>query len=112
MRDWSVEIKILHEETKELVAADCFEKAVYNLHPTFGKKAKQSKQPPVPFYPGTPLHRQCRRMSLPDHQRLFILMYPARDCLSVLTTSTSQQRQVLHSAFKKKDGASSTCSSP
>lgn len=48
MRDWSIELFLLHTDTSERLPASCFEKAVYNLHPTFGKRAKQTKTSP-PF---------------------------------------------------------------
>lgn len=40
MRQWSIEIWLLDENRNE-VAANVFEKAVYNLHPSF-EKNKQS----------------------------------------------------------------------
>lgn len=42
MRSWSIEIWLLNDQGQE-VAANCFEKAVYNLHPSF-EKNKQSEE--------------------------------------------------------------------
>ena len=41
MRKWSIEIWLLDERGND-VPANCFEKAVYNLHPSF-EKNRQSK---------------------------------------------------------------------
>lgn len=48
MRNWNIEIHLVHEETGAIVPATCYEKATYKLHPTFGKKATQTKSP-APF---------------------------------------------------------------
>lgn len=40
MRSWSIEIWLLNDRGEE-VQANCFEKAVYNLHPSF-ERPKQS----------------------------------------------------------------------
>lgn len=48
MRDWSIELRLLHAETGEELPATCFEKVTYHLHETFGKRAKQNKSKP-PF---------------------------------------------------------------
>lgn len=40
MRSWSIEIFLVDDKGNE-VQANCFEKAVYNLHPSF-EKNKQS----------------------------------------------------------------------
>lgn len=40
MRSWSIEIWLLDESGAD-VTANCFEKVVYNLHPSFDKN-KQS----------------------------------------------------------------------
>jgi transcription initiation factor IIF auxiliary subunit len=36
MRSWSIEICLLNDQGQEVVA-NCFEKATYNLHPSFEK---------------------------------------------------------------------------
>ncbi|ORY09967.1 yeats family-domain-containing protein [Clohesyomyces aquaticus] len=45
MRAWTIEIWLLDEAGQE-VAANCFEKAVYNLHPSFPKNKQTFKKPP------------------------------------------------------------------
>ena len=40
MRSWSIEVWLVDDKGNEVVA-NCFEKAVYNLHPSF-EKNKQS----------------------------------------------------------------------
>lgn len=44
MRGWSISIWLVGPEGEE-VLADCFEKATYLLHESFGKRAKQSTSP-------------------------------------------------------------------
>lgn len=48
LRHWSIQIVVIHQETKQEVAADCFRKVVYKLHESFGPKEKQEKKTP-PF---------------------------------------------------------------
>jgi hypothetical protein len=43
MREWSIKLFLLDEEGKEH-PANCFQKIVYNLHPTF-ERPVQSRQP-------------------------------------------------------------------
>jgi len=45
MRLWSIEICLLNDQGQE-VLANCFDKAVYNLHPSF-EKNKQGKALPL-----------------------------------------------------------------
>ncbi|KAF1951255.1 hypothetical protein CC80DRAFT_519569 [Byssothecium circinans] len=45
MRVWSIEIYLLDAEGRE-VPANCFEKAVYNLHPSFEKNKQTFKKAP------------------------------------------------------------------
>ncbi|PVI01059.1 transcription initiation factor TFIID subunit 14 [Periconia macrospinosa] len=45
MRTWSIEIYLLDSNGNE-VPANCFEKAVYNLHPSFEKNKQTFKKPP------------------------------------------------------------------
>lgn len=45
MREWSVEIWLLDDSGIE-VPATCFEKAVYNLHPSFERNKQTFKKPP------------------------------------------------------------------
>ncbi|KAJ4305614.1 transcription factor TFIIF complex subunit Tfg3 [Kalmusia sp. IMI 367209] len=45
MRSWSIEIWLLNERGEE-VTANCFEKAVYNLHPSFERPKQTFKKPP------------------------------------------------------------------
>ncbi|KZF26600.1 SAS complex, SAS5 subunit/transcription initiation factor IID, subunit 14 [Xylona heveae TC161] len=46
MRQWSIQIFLLNEHGEE-IPANLFEKATYNLHPSFGKRATQTfKIPP------------------------------------------------------------------
>lgn len=47
MRSWSIEIWLLNEQGEE-VPATVFEKATYRLHPSFEKRAVQSKTTPDP----------------------------------------------------------------
>ena len=42
LREWSVEIFLLNQHG-ETVGANCFDKAVYRLHETFGARQTQSK---------------------------------------------------------------------
>lgn len=42
MRSWSIEIWLLDDNGRE-VAANCFEKAVYNLHPSFDKNKQSTR---------------------------------------------------------------------
>jgi transcription initiation factor IIF auxiliary subunit len=43
MRTWSIEIYLINDQGQEVVA-NCFDKAVYNLHPSF-ERPKQSEAP-------------------------------------------------------------------
>jgi transcription initiation factor IIF auxiliary subunit len=45
MRTWSIEIFLLDNEQRE-IPATCFEKCVYNLHPSFEKNKQTFKKPP------------------------------------------------------------------
>ncbi|KAF2643978.1 transcription initiation factor TFIID subunit 14 [Massarina eburnea CBS 473.64] len=45
MRTWSIEIVLVNAEGRDVVA-NCFEKAVYNLHPSFEKNKQTFKKPP------------------------------------------------------------------
>ncbi|KAL1592660.1 transcription factor TFIIF complex subunit Tfg3 [Paraconiothyrium brasiliense] len=45
MRSWSIEIYLVDDKGNE-VQANCFEKAVYNLHPSFEKNKQTFKKPP------------------------------------------------------------------
>jgi hypothetical protein len=45
MRTWSIEIYLLDAQGQE-VTANCFDKAVYNLHPSF-ERPKQSEALPL-----------------------------------------------------------------
>ena len=49
LRNWSIEIHLLGPHNEEL-PADIFEKAVYNLHPTFEARQKQSIHHLVPAF--------------------------------------------------------------
>jgi transcription initiation factor TFIID/TFIIF subunit len=42
LRHWSIQIYLVHQETKQEVPADIFTEVTYNLHESFGDKAKQS----------------------------------------------------------------------
>lgn len=42
LREWSVEIFLLNQHG-EAISANCFDKAVYRLHETFGARQTQSK---------------------------------------------------------------------
>lgn len=47
MRDWYVQIYMVNDHDGSLVPADVYEKAVYNLHPSFGPRERQTfKTPP------------------------------------------------------------------
>ena len=43
LRHWSMKVVAVSADTKQDVEAEMFDKVVYNLHPSFGLKAKQSK---------------------------------------------------------------------
>ncbi|KAL5403185.1 hypothetical protein PMIN06_005307 [Paraphaeosphaeria minitans] len=45
MRSWSIEIYLVDDKGND-VQASCFEKAVYNLHPSFEKNKQTFKKPP------------------------------------------------------------------
>lgn len=45
MRSWSIEICLVNDQGQEVVA-NCFEKATYNLHPSFEKNKQVFKKPP------------------------------------------------------------------
>lgn len=45
MRAWSIEIYLVNEHGEE-VPANIFDKAQYRLHPSFEKRALQSRSPP------------------------------------------------------------------
>jgi len=42
MRDWNIEVYLVGDNKQDLPAT-IFEKVTYELHPSFGKKAKQSR---------------------------------------------------------------------
>jgi len=50
LRSWSIEIWLVDSQGRE-VPANCFEKAVYNLHPSF-ERPKQSTYSSVELYYG------------------------------------------------------------
>jgi hypothetical protein len=62
------------------VAATIFDKVVYELHPSFGKRAKQS----------------------------MLVLYKFRDGIYA-DSQSPQQRRNLHLKFPRKDGANSRC---
>jgi hypothetical protein len=43
LRHWSMKVVAVSADTKQDVEAEMFDKVVYNLHPSFGLKAKQSQ---------------------------------------------------------------------
>lgn len=43
MRNWSVEIFMVNEADGSLMPATMYDKVTYNLHPSFGEKAKQGE---------------------------------------------------------------------
>jgi transcription initiation factor IIF auxiliary subunit len=43
LRHWSMKVVAVNADTKQDVEAEMFDKVVYNLHPSFGIKAKQSQ---------------------------------------------------------------------
>ena len=46
MREWEIAIYLVNQDGEE-VTANCFEKATYNLHESFGKRMKQTfRKPP------------------------------------------------------------------
>jgi len=47
LRHWTVKVVQVHAETKQEIDADIFDKVTYNLHPSFGDRAKQTfRKPP------------------------------------------------------------------
>lgn len=48
LRHWSIQITLIHQETKQEVPAECFQKVMYKLHPSFGPREKQVEKTP-PF---------------------------------------------------------------
>lgn len=44
LRHWSIQINLIHQETKQEVTADCLSKVTYKLHESFGAKATQVKK--------------------------------------------------------------------
>lgn len=48
LRHWSIEIVLIHQETKQEVSAECLQKVTYKLHPSFGQRERQMKKSP-PF---------------------------------------------------------------
>lgn len=58
LRKWNIEIKLVDPSTGDDVPASLFEKAVYHLHESFGKRAKQSRF--HPFHLGGPIAEAVR----------------------------------------------------
>lgn len=42
MRNWSIEVYIVHETDGSLVPANAYSAVLYKLHPSFEKRANQS----------------------------------------------------------------------
>jgi transcription initiation factor IIF auxiliary subunit len=69
LRHWSMKVVGVNADTKQDVEAEMFDKVVYNLHPSFGIKAKQSQfsKLEVRFTPenGPDLWIQCEALIYP-----------------------------------------------
>lgn len=78
MRSWSIEICLLDEHGQEILA-NVFEKAVYNLHPSF-ERPKQSMK-----------------------------LSPSMNHSATTNAACGQPSKSRHSGSKKKDGENSIC---
>lgn len=62
LRHWSIQITLLHQESKQEVPAECLQKVTYNLHPSFGPRQMQGT-----FYPTPPRTAVGRCPLISDH---------------------------------------------